>query len=303
MKMRTIRTKTLSTLAGLGMAALCTLAASAQGPQPQPPKPPAPAPAPHCTILGVPACAEAGTSVRFTITVRDENNNPRRSAEVREGTSISGTTGNDGKHDMAVSCGAAGSRVEINVYVGGRLCGTKTITCYKKDKDGRWIIEAAQLASVGSQALSTDNLLAAATDLTFDGTTFAGPNVADMAISMDVSKTSGGSFQGEITDFSMTYDEFSAAGYKFGSTQVKLKDNDANYLSIDPESGEVSGFLQTLIYNEVVDGLERHLHLTGSYDGGLLELDVAGFLIETGPSPAVQDADKAPAVKRGELKQ
>ncbi len=292
---RTLRTTTLTLLACLGMAALFTLTAAAQTPAPQPP---APAPAAPCTILGVPSRAEAGTAVDFTITVRDGKNQPIAGAEVRLGTSISGTTGNDGKHDVTASCGAANSTIEVNVYVNGKLCGTKTIKCLKKDKSGKWIIDAAQVASLGTQTIGTGNLLASQNDLTFDGVTFPGPNVTDLAIVLDVSETSSGRLYAEIVSYNATYEDFSAAGFNFGQTTVVLKDGDANYLSIDQDTGEVTGFLQTLIYNEVVDGLERHLHLTGTFDGEILDIDVAGFLTETGPSPMIWNADQAQTIEK-----
>ncbi len=293
--LRTFRTPGLTLLACLGMAALLTIAAAAQPPTPQPP---APTPTPPCTILGVPSRAEAGTAVDFTITVRDGQNQPIAGAEVRLGTSISGTTGNDGKHDVTAVCGAAGSTIEVNVYVNGKLCGTKTIKCLKKDKSGKWIIDAVQVASLGMQTIGTKNLLTSRNDLTFDGMTFPGPNVSELAIVLDVSETSSGRLYAEIVSYNATYEDFSAAGFKFGQTTVKLKDGDANYLSIDQDTGEVTGFLQTLIYNDVVDGLERDLHLTGTFDGGILDIDVAGFLTETGPSPMIWDARQAQTIDK-----
>lgn len=276
-----------------GLAVGALLLAGFLGPHVAGAQTPAPTPAPaHCEILGLPACAEAGKAFQATVQVNNAAGNPVPGAQVIVGTGLPTTTNNGGQATVSGNCGQAGSSVSISVRVNGQVCATATVNCYKRDKSGDWIIDAAKVVRQGSAALDQKDILSASTQLTYGGLTFEGPQPETFAMTTTTKRLLGGLLKVTIDSYLATYPAIEVGPFSAGETVVKLKPNSANYLVINPSTGVVFGYMQTTVDNSLFSRpQERHLQFTGTLAGDILELGISGFLIETGKSDAVFSID------------
>jgi hypothetical protein len=237
-----------------------------------------------CNLKNVPSCAEAGKVVKFSVKVTEAGNTPIFGATIDVGTTDAGTTNSNGIRDVGYTCGAAGSSVIVTATRNGETepCASSTLQCYPKDKMGSYIQNAVAMATPGIHSYDETDLVSSSFVLTFLGSEFAGPSPATLDVSVDVEETApaSGVFLAAITSYVASYPVFSVGPFDFGTTTVSLNTNGSNFLTIDTNSTEVFGAMQTKIENDLI-GLDttRHMTLEGNLAADQLTLDVAGFLI------------------------